>query len=66
MAVYMNACIGVCTYIYVTYLVCQYISRGYVCMHICKFVYVSGFVYDVGVYVCLCVWCIHVFIYVYM
>ena len=42
MAVYMNACIGVCTYIYVTYLVCQYISRDYVCMHICKFVYVSG------------------------
>ena len=27
MAVYMNACIGVCTYIYVTYLVCQYTSR---------------------------------------
>ena len=66
MAVYMNANIGVCTYIYVTYLVCQYIFRDYVCTHICKFVYVSGFVYDVGVYVCLCVWCVHVFIYVYM
>ena len=44
MAVYMTAFIGVCIYIYVSYLVCQYTSRSYVCMHTCKFVYVSGFV----------------------